>query len=225
MADYPTLAELTARLAAQPPSPLRQLMDRMRADPLFAQRMRIEAEQRARLSYPHLFDPDLIKRLTPPPPVFDTSSGEDDAEPVKRTRKLTIPDNVGPDTMLRLETAAELGFPDGSMTVAGLRREAEAGHLTIYLIANKHYTTLADIEGLKASCRVQAKVQGSACKKQETDNASGSSATASEPSAQAALKATAQALRKRLQRTSPASTTPKPAAAAVIPMPSRSRTP
>ena len=39
--------------------------------------------------------------------------------------KVSIPDNVTPDTMLRLEAAAALAFPDGSMSVAALRREAQ----------------------------------------------------------------------------------------------------
>ena len=34
------------------------------------------------------------------------------------------PDQVSPDTPLRLGIAAALAFPDGSMTAAGLRREA-----------------------------------------------------------------------------------------------------
>jgi len=34
------------------------------------------------------------------------------------------PDQVTPETPLRLEIAAALAFPDGSMTAAGLRRDA-----------------------------------------------------------------------------------------------------
>ena len=33
------------------------------------------------------------------------------------------PDKITPDTPLRLEIAAALAFPDGSMTASGLRRE------------------------------------------------------------------------------------------------------
>ena len=33
------------------------------------------------------------------------------------------PEQVTPDTPLRLEIAATIAFPDGSMTAAGLRRE------------------------------------------------------------------------------------------------------
>ena len=68
----------------------------------------------------------------------------------------TVP-NTDPNAMLRLETAARVAFPDGSVTANALRPEASAGHLTIYRIAGKHFTTLADIEGMKKQCRVQAK--------------------------------------------------------------------
>ena len=64
-----------------------------------------------------------------------------------RRKAPVIPDNVTSDTMLRLEAAAALGFPDGSMPVAALRREAQAGHLTIYRIAGKDFTTLATLRG------------------------------------------------------------------------------
>ena len=59
--------------------------------------------------------------------------------------------------MLRLQAAAALGFPDGSMSAGALRRQARAGRLAIYRIAGKDYTTLNDIEGMKTACRVQSK--------------------------------------------------------------------
>ena len=57
-------------------------------------------------------------------------------------------------TPLRLDAAAQIAIPDGSISVSALRREAAAGRLTIYRIAGKDYTTLADIEEMKTSCRV-----------------------------------------------------------------------
>jgi len=42
---------------------------------------------------------------------------------------LIVPDNVDPNTMLRLAIAACKAFPDGSMTVTGLRRMAASGRL------------------------------------------------------------------------------------------------
>src|SRR5690242_19871347 len=56
------------------------------------------------------------------------------------------PEQVTPDAPLRLEIAAKIAFPDGSMTASGLRREADRGHLVIERIAGKDYTTLVNIE-------------------------------------------------------------------------------
>ena len=53
---------------------------------------------------------------------------------------------IGPETPLRLDVAAALAYPDGSMTASGLRREAGRGRLAIERIAGKDYTTLAAIE-------------------------------------------------------------------------------
>jgi hypothetical protein len=69
-------------------------------------------------------------------------------------------DTITPTTPLRLKTAAEIAFPDGSMKLAGLRREIARGRLAYEVIAGKHYTTLADIEDMRRLCRVQAKAAG-----------------------------------------------------------------
>jgi hypothetical protein len=71
------------------------------------------------------------------------------------------PNQVSPDTPLRLEIAATIAFPDGSMTAAGLRREAARGRLVIERIAGKDYTTLVNIERMRELCRVQAKAPDS----------------------------------------------------------------
>lgn len=55
---------------------------------------------------------------------------------------------------LRLDIAAALAFPDGSMTVSGLRREAKRGNLEIETVAGKHYVTLGAIEKMRKLCRV-----------------------------------------------------------------------
>ena len=70
-------------------------------------------------------------------------------------------EKIRSDTPIRLRVAAELAFPDGSMTVSGLRKEAARGRLTVERIAGKDYTTLANIEQMRQLCRVQAKVHGS----------------------------------------------------------------
>lgn len=65
-------------------------------------------------------------------------------------------EGVTPTSPLRLEIAARIAFPDGSMTAKGLRREAARGRLIVELIANKSYTTLSHIEEMRRLCRVQA---------------------------------------------------------------------
>jgi hypothetical protein len=60
---------------------------------------------------------------------------------------------VNNDAPLRLARAAEIAFPDGSMTASGLRKEAAKGRLVIERIANKDYTTLAAIADTRAACR------------------------------------------------------------------------
>lgn len=65
--------------------------------------------------------------------------------------------NVTPTAPLRLDVAARLGFPDGSMSVAALRRLVVAGKLSHEFIAGKYFVTLAGIEEMRASFRVMAK--------------------------------------------------------------------
>src|SRR2546429_9960279 len=50
-------------------------------------------------------------------------------------------DKIKPDTPLRLDVAAALAYPDGSMTASGLRKEAGRGRLAIERVAGKDYTT------------------------------------------------------------------------------------
>src|SRR5215471_749158 len=66
-------------------------------------------------------------------------------------------EEVGPDDPLRLNVAAALAYPDGSMTASGLRREAARGRLAIERVAGKDYTTLRAIEDMRALCRVPPK--------------------------------------------------------------------
>jgi hypothetical protein len=68
-----------------------------------------------------------------------------------------MPADVRDDTPLRLEIAARLAFPDGTMTVSGLRREAARGRLAIERVANKDYTTLAAIREMRELCRAHPK--------------------------------------------------------------------
>ena len=68
-----------------------------------------------------------------------------------------LPDGVGVDSPLRLEVAVKLAFPMGGLTVSGLRKEIARGRLKAEVIAGKFYTTLANIDGMRALCRVPAK--------------------------------------------------------------------
>jgi len=104
---------------------------------------------------------------------------------------------ISPDTPLRLALAAELGFPDGSMTEAGLRKEARRGKLAIERVAGKDFTTLAAIAEMRRLCRTQAKVPGSTSRPPEaTEKPSGSSEMASKQSALDALLVNAKRLSK-----------------------------
>ncbi len=60
---------------------------------------------------------------------------------------------VDNDAPLRLARAAEIAFPDGSMTASGLRKEAARGRLVIERIAGKDYTSLAAIADMRVACR------------------------------------------------------------------------
>lgn len=65
--------------------------------------------------------------------------------------------SISAETALRLSIAAELAFPDGSMTAAGLRRERNRGRLETWFTAGKEYTSLAAIEEMIRQCRAARK--------------------------------------------------------------------
>jgi hypothetical protein len=65
--------------------------------------------------------------------------------------------DVARDAPIRLSTAAALAFPDGTMTVSGLRREALRGRLITERIAGKDFTTLDNVDRMRELCRVQIK--------------------------------------------------------------------
>jgi hypothetical protein len=92
---------------------------------------------------------------------------------------VAYPPNIGPNTPLRLKKAAELAYPDGSMTASGLRGEAKKGRLVIERVAGKDYTTLGAIEEMRGKCRVRLKAH--TCSSEETgqtaDRQPGSSGT------------------------------------------------
>jgi hypothetical protein len=72
---------------------------------------------------------------------------------------LCMTSEISADTPLRLKTAVRLAFPDGGMTVPGLRREAAKGHLAIETIAGKQFTTLNAIQEMRKQCRDNPRVR------------------------------------------------------------------
>jgi hypothetical protein len=72
---------------------------------------------------------------------------------------LCMTSEISADTPLRLKTAVRLAFPDGGMTVSGLRREAAKGHLAIETIAGKQFTTLNAIQEMRKQCRDNPRVR------------------------------------------------------------------
>jgi hypothetical protein len=115
--------------------------------------------------------------------------------------------------MLRLAVAVELAFPGAGMKVSALRREAARGHLAIYRIAGKDFTTLAAIEKMRTLCLVQAKEPTSGSEKQDQTNPDalakpqdGSSKTADANLALAAARESVKKLKEGLAPTSPQNT-------------------
>jgi len=79
----------------------------------------------------------------------------------RKPRPLLDRASVAPDTPLRLEDAMHLTFPDGTTTVAALRREIAAGRLVAWRVGGRHLTSLVEIERMLERCRVKPKEQGS----------------------------------------------------------------
>jgi hypothetical protein len=87
------------------------------------------------------------------------------------------PEALTRETPLRLETAARLAFPDGSMSAAALRRMIVSGKLEAEFIAGRYYVTIAAIEGMRARCRVKARDHISNSRNTPTGKSCGSSVT------------------------------------------------
>lgn len=121
--------------------------------------------------------------------------------------------DVGPDTPLRLEVAAQIAFPHGGMTVSGLRKERDRQRLVVEKIAGKEFTTLRHIERMRELCRAPQKVPGYGSNPKSETRREGSSGAKPGPleterarSALAALEQTAKALSKPSPSTFPRNT-------------------
>lgn len=116
--------------------------------------------------------------------------------------------SIGPDTPLRLKAAAAIAFPDGSMTASGLRREIGRGRLAYERIANKDFTTLRNIEQMRAACRGHRKEYDCSHGGGEVARPSSLSSTDQSKSALAAAQTIAEQLRRPSPTTLPESTGP-----------------
>ena len=114
-------------------------------------------------------------------------------------------ETIDPNQPLRLETAARLKFPDGSVSVAALRKLIKSDRLVAWRVAGKDLTSIHELDRMLERCRApkdhpdfgtenheRPKMDGA--QKRER----GSSCTVDVKSAQAAAKATLEALKKRL---------------------------
>jgi hypothetical protein len=148
-----------------------------------------------------------------------------------RARTLPPRDQIADNAPLRLDIAAALAFPDGSMTASGLRREAGRGRLAIERVAGKDYTTLGAIHEMRQRCRVEARDRASGCVEHNMIAMaaspmppSGSSKTANIERARDAALTIVEGLRRRSRPTSPSSISTKRKPACVHQVASRSPT-
>jgi hypothetical protein len=148
--------------------------------------------------------------------------------PAENARNLPRLDQIAEDAPLRLNIAAALAYPDGSMTVSGLRREAARGRLVVERTADKDYTTLGAIRQMRGLCQLEAKERdcGSedravTAKPGKNTAPCGSSETGSIRRAQAAARMIVKELKERSPNTSTESTSLKRPKGSVIPLKSR----
>ena len=112
---------------------------------------------------------------------------------------LTSTDQIKADDPITLRVAAH----DFGLSVWTLKAEARRGHLTIYRIGKKFYTTPNDVRQMVAACRVEPKVQGFTLIRSDGNL---SSETARASSALAAAKETVAKLKNASRNTSGTST-------------------
>jgi hypothetical protein len=126
------------------------------------------------------------------------------------------PSRIDDETLLRLGIAAALEFPDGSVSAAGLRREASHGRLQIWRIAGKDFTSRRALKEMRERCARPSHQDSSCDAHAKGAGPSGSSSTKNAKSAQALALASAQKLKSR-SRTISSKTDNRPLAP-VIPL-------
>ncbi|MCX7314401.1 MAG: excisionase [Alphaproteobacteria bacterium] len=146
----------------------------------------------------------------------------------RRICEIPSPETITPTMPLRLDVAAKLAFPDGSMGVSGLRNEIKKGNLVAEMIAGRIYVTLGAIEEMRRRCTIGKRADVPMGHSYTSVRPSdlevlgvGSSSTerptvADVKSALAHLNLTLQKLRQPLPSTSPKSTSHS--SAAVVPI-------
>jgi len=113
------------------------------------------------------------------------------------------------DKPYRLKDILPLAYPDGNMTVSGLRKEIDRGNLEVEYVAGKFFVTLRAIEEMRERCRVRGKVRASGSGRKGSTGkpgsvylpAHGSLSTAQSMSAQDALREKLRLRKERSQNT------------------------
>ena len=103
---------------------------------------------------------------------------------------------------ITLVEACEI-FSRAKLTISTLRAEADRGHLDIFRLGKRDYTTLRSMREMVSKCQEESRRRGSTSTR---NAANGSSEMAQASSAQAALKQTVTALKAGLPRISGKST-------------------
>ena len=126
-------------------------------------------------------------------------------------RQVLRREDVGDETPLRLDVAARLVFPDGSIGLSGLRREAAKGRLKVWRIAGKDMTTLSEIRKMVEQCLVSPSPPDCGSDQPPTtEMPSGSLSTGGNKIALAAAKMRVRRLKESSASTSRPSTTQHP---------------
>ncbi|WP_094447827.1 hypothetical protein [Rhizobium sp. N4311] len=109
---------------------------------------------------------------------------------------------VDDDAPLSLRIAAELAFPDGSMTEGVLKTQIKHGKLAVEIFGKRIYTTLNNIKRMRELCRANHLGSASTSASAKVDPPSGLSSTDQTKSAQDALQRMSRALIERSNDTS-----------------------
>lgn len=111
---------------------------------------------------------------------------------------MTAPELDPRDVPYRLKDILPIAYPQGNMTITGLRREIARGNLVVELVAGRQYVTLRAIEEMRERCRVKAKAPASGSGRRASS--AGSRALANTSSSMEQSRSAQDALRANLAR-------------------------